>query len=68
MKRTYETPAVEMLQFNYTDVIVASGATGTVVSQGSVDGCNITPNGRMLETGATCSKDPDRPKNKKCYS
>ena len=65
MKREYETPAAEKLEFNYTDVVVASGAP--VVSQGSLDGCSIMPNGRLLESGATCQKDPDRPKNKKCY-
>ena len=65
MKQTYEKPTVEKLDFNYTDVVAASG--GIVVSQGSADGCNMMPNGRNLETGATCQKDPDRPKNKKCY-
>ena len=65
MKKNYETPVVESLSFDYTDVVVASGF---VTSQGTADGCNIMPNGRMLENGATCSKDPDRPKNKKCYS
>ena len=65
MKKKYEHPVVESLVFDYMDVVVASGTI--VVSQGSADGCNIMPNGRLLESGATCQKDPDRPKNKKCY-
>ena len=65
MKREYETPVVENLSFDYTDVVVASGL---VVSQGVADGCSITHNGRLLESGATCQKDPDRPKNQKCYT
>lgn len=65
MKRAYVTPTVEKLEFNYTDVVVASGQP--IVSQGSMDGCSVTPNGRLLETGNTCAKDPNRPKNKKCY-
>ena len=67
-KKEYKTPAVEVLDFDYTDVVTASGPAGIVVSQSAADGCNITQNGRLLETGATCAKDPDRPKNKKCYS
>ena len=66
MKRTYKTPVIEKLEFDYINVVAESG--GVVVSQGAADGCNIMPNGRMLENGATCEKDPDRPKNKKCYS
>jgi len=65
MKKTYETPVIEKLDFDYTDVIRASGY---VTSQGAADGCSIMPNGRLLETGAVCQKDPDRPKNKKCYT
>ena len=65
MKKKYETPIVENLVFDYTDVVAASG---NVTSQSASDGCNIMPNGRMLESGATCQKDPDRPKNQKCYS
>ncbi len=65
MKKTYETPVAEKLDFDYTDTVVASGL---VTSQGAADGCSVTPNGRLLENGATCQKDPDRPKNKKCYS
>lgn len=64
MKRNYEVPTVEKLTFDYTDTIVASGL---VVSQGVAENCSVMPNGRLLENGATCQKDPDRPKNKKCY-
>ncbi|MBR6707728.1 MAG: hypothetical protein IKI84_13795 [Clostridia bacterium] len=64
MKRDYETPTAEKLEFNYTDVVTASGY---VTSQGTAEGCNIMPNGRLLENGSVCQKDPDRPKNKKCY-
>ena len=62
MKKKYETPVVENLVFDYTDVVAASG---NVTSQ-SASECTIMPNGRMMETGATCQKDPDRTKNKKC--
>lgn len=64
MKRKYEMPAAEKLAFDYTDVVTASGY---VTSQGAAEGCNIMPNGRLMESGKTCAKDPDRPKNNKCY-
>ena len=65
MKKTYETPVAEKLDFDYTDTVVASGL---VTNQGAADGCSVMHNGRLLETGATCQKDPDRPKNQKCYN
>lgn len=64
MKRDYETPTAEKLEFNYTDVVAASGY---VVNQAG-ESCNIMPNGRLLENGSVCQKDPDRSKNKKCFS
>ncbi|MBQ6959922.1 MAG: hypothetical protein IJP78_02975 [Clostridia bacterium] len=75
MKRTYETPSVEKLDFNYTDVVAASKTpTGeTIIEMTNVDQninyclvCSGT-GGYAFEDNHTCHKDPDRSKNKKCY-
>lgn len=65
MKKKYETPVVENLVFDYTDVVVASGF---VTSQSSGDGCTINgKNGFTFENGSTCTKDHSKNANKDCW-
>ena len=47
MKKKYETPVVENLVFDYTDVVAASG---NVTSQSASDGCNIM----IIKTVGNC--------------
>ena len=63
MKREYETPVVENLSFDYTDVVAASG--NYVISE-SITQCTITDNGHTFLQGRECKKDKGRLKNKPC--
>ncbi len=70
MKRTYETPSAEKLEFNYTDVVTASGAASVIEPAESSQDPTYCLHGSSSYTFSDnheCSKDPDRTKNKKCY-
>ncbi len=41
MKKKYETPTAEMLEFDYTEVVAASGTASVTLTQNS--GCEGSP-------------------------
>ena len=52
MKKTYETPSIEVVKFQYRDQVVAASAACTVTSH--YDGTSVcqgtpTPNGGMID-------------------
>lgn len=52
MKKTYEKPAVELLEFG-DDVITTSGATPSMtMTPGNHYGCAVMPNGKPLPENA----------------
>lgn len=64
MKRTYETPAVEMLQFNYTDVIVASG--NVLEPNVAPEICGLSQNGKFTWHGQSNGCEKIKTKKKDC--
>ena len=71
MKRAYETPSAERLEFNYTDVVVASGSVFEMTDTNQSSTYCIHSGGTggyTFEDNHSCSKDPNRSKNKKCYA
>ena len=40
MKKSYETPSVEKIKFNYRDQVVAASGAGAVTGSGDVSGYN----------------------------
>lgn len=43
---TYEAPVLEVLDFNYQDVVVASGMG--IAKNGGHQGCTMLPNGKPI--------------------
>ena len=60
MKKTYETPSIEMLEFNYMDVVTASEAAVTLTQNSGCEGSPIENPSGWTQHGNTpgCEKQP----------
>ena len=70
MKKAYETPSAEMLEFDYMEVLTASLTDPEMTdTDQDVNFCvhMSGSGGYAFEDNHGCKKDPERSKNKKCY-
>ena len=63
MKKPYETPKAEGLEFDYTESVVASNAPA-VTNKNPNQGCNTGAGGQTFQNANKCSA--GKTKNKKC--
>ena len=64
MKKPYETPKAEGLEFDYTESVVASNAPA-VTNKNPNQGCNIGAGGQTFQNANKCGSGTTT-KNKKC--
>lgn len=64
MKKPYETPKAEGLEFDYTESVVASNAPA-VTNKNPNQGCNTGADGQTFQNANKCGSGTTT-KNKKC--
>lgn len=53
MKQTYEAPRLEVLEFNYVDIVTASGPVAEISKNpGHHYNCTVMPNGKPIPENA----------------
>ncbi len=63
MKKEYEAPVAEKLEFDYSEIVCASGQ---VTNKNPKQGCDVNESGQTMQNANKCNGSGTTAKKKKC--